>query len=389
MELLETILAQMSTVKKAQRNFIISLLMNLMCVRGKANYSNLSRYGEYHEKTYRRWYNGDFDFVKFNHIALKPLTGRLIAVQDCSFSSKSGKHTYGLGKFYNSKQGKVEKGLEISTLAIVDVDYNTAYNLSTRQTCPDTAENRVQQYISHLEQDRQLIPESVRYLAIDGYYAKTKYIDGATNLDLQLIGKLRHDAHLRWLYQGEQKPLGRNKLYDGKVKFDNLNDFDFVDEVEDVKLYTAVVNSPRFKRNLRVVYLVKQLANKVRTALLFSTDINLAAKDIYQFYKARFQIEFLFRDAKQFLGLNDCQARSRKALHFHFNAVMTALNLIKLQHRSHYHHKPHVLSVSSWKTRYANIHLLQRFSSYLGFDLSSIKFEKGFDDICNFGVIDM
>ncbi len=50
--------------------------------------------------------------------------------------------------------------------------------------------------------------------------------------------------------------------------------------------------------------------------MLFSTDLKLAAKNIYQFYKARFQIEFLFRDAKQFIGLNHCQARSQQALNF-------------------------------------------------------------------------
>ena len=35
MEILETILSQMSNVNKAQRNFIAALLMNLMCVQGK------------------------------------------------------------------------------------------------------------------------------------------------------------------------------------------------------------------------------------------------------------------------------------------------------------------------------------------------------------------
>ena len=94
---------------------------------------------------------------------------------------------------------------------------------------------------------------------------------------------------MRWLYQGTQKPLGRHKIYDGKVKFDDLNDFDLIDEI---KLYTTVVNSPCFKRNLRIVYLVKKIGEKVHTALLFSTDLQLLAKEIYQFYKARFQIEF-------------------------------------------------------------------------------------------------
>lgn len=128
----------------------------------------------------------------------------------------------------------------------------------------------------------------------------------------------------------------------------------------------------------------------MHSALLFSTDLELAAKNIYQFYKARFQIEFLFRDAKQFVGLNDCQARCRKALHFHFNASMTALNLIKLQDRLHNscgQRRP--ISVASWKTRYANIHLLERFSSWLGFDLKSIKCKDGFENLCNYGTINM
>jgi len=64
---------------------------------------------------------------------------------------------------------------------------------------------------------------------------------------------------------------------------------------------------------------------------LFSTDVNIDAKDILTFYKSRFQIEFIFRDAKQFTGLADCQARDLTKLDFHFNACLLALNLAKFQ----------------------------------------------------------
>jgi hypothetical protein len=63
--------------------------------------------------------------------------------------------------------------------------------------------------------------------------------------------------------------------------------------------------------------------------VLFSTDTELNALALHRYYKAQFQIAFLFRDAKQFTGLGDCQARSEPALHSHFNACFTALNLIK------------------------------------------------------------
>ena len=46
MNILETVLAKMSNINKAQRNFILALLMNLMRLRGKANYRNLSRYSD-------------------------------------------------------------------------------------------------------------------------------------------------------------------------------------------------------------------------------------------------------------------------------------------------------------------------------------------------------
>lgn len=196
----------MSSVNKAQRKFIIVVLMNLMRLRGKANYRNLSRYSAYHEKTYSRWFKRDFDFVKFNQLSLNHLTGKtLILAVDCSFINKSGKHTYGLDIFYNGKQGKAEKGLEISTLALIDVDYNTAYSLSTRQTCPVTEPNktRVDQYLSHIKQDYMPL-DGIHHLVADGYYAKTKFINGVTDLGFEFIGKLRHDSNLRWLYQGTQ-----------------------------------------------------------------------------------------------------------------------------------------------------------------------------------------
>jgi hypothetical protein len=390
MEIIKTILQQMSNVTQPQVKFMLVLLPLLVCLRGRANFRNLSRYSDYHEKTFSRWYRRHFDFVEFNRLSLLPLGEEaettLIAATDCSFISKSGKHTEGLSKFYNGVQGRTEKGLEISTLAVVNVTENTAYTLSTRQTVATSKndESRVDDYLDHLKQDRHTLPPQIRYLVADGYYSKKKYIDGVAALDLYQIGKLRCDANLRWLYQGEQKPRGRPRRYDGKVKFDDLSRFEAIGKLDRLQIYTAVVNSAHFNRDLRIVYLVKQVGHKVLIALLFSTDLSLDAKTLVRYYKARFQIEFLFRDAKQFLGLNHCQARCSQALHFHFNASMTALNLLKLENR---YRGGKVISISSWKIRKANAHLLERFSSYLGLDFSHIKSRPDFEQLCNYGAI--
>jgi hypothetical protein len=393
MSIIETVLHQMSSVSTPQRKFMTVLLTTWMCLRGKAHFRNLSRYSDRHEKTYSRGFRRQFDFVEFNRLSLADLFAGdtlLIAAMDCSFSEKSGKHTYGVDKFYHSTHHKTEKGLEISTLARVDVEYTTAYNLSTRQTpkLENPDETRVDGYLRHLREDRHALPETVRYLVTDGYYSKKKFTDGVVETGLHHIGKLRHDAALRFLYTGPQKPRGRRKQYDGKVKFDDVSRLEFVQETEGIRIYTAVVNSVRLKRNLRIIYLVKQDGDKVQSALLFSTDIDLSVLEIYRYYKARFHIEFLFRDAKQFTGLPDCQARSQETLHFHFNASMTALNLLKLEDRQTTTDSDRrVISIASWKVRKSNEHLLKRFSEILGLDFSSIKSTPAYETLRNYGAI--
>lgn len=393
MQIVNTILGKMSNISKPQSNFLVTLLTTLMLLQGKMNFRNLSRYSDLCEKTYSRQFRKPFDFVEFNRLAVCytiPNPHTKIGAMDCSFCDKSGKRTWGLDKFYNASLGKAQKGLEISTLAIVDVDYNTAYNLSTRQTpvIDDPQKTRIDWYLDHLKQDRHAIDPSVRYLAHDGYYQKKKFIDGVVSQGLHSIGKYRHDANLRYLYHGPQKRFGRKRLYDGKVRFDDLSRFELAATSNSHKIYTTVVNSVSLKRNIRIAYIVKQVGKKISTALLFSTDIDLPATLIYRYYKARFQIEFLFRDAKQFTGLTHCQARCKQSLAFHFNASMTALNLIKIQDRKLTENsKGHVLSVLSWKIRKFNEHLVHRISSMLGLDLTSIKSNPEYSKILNYGTI--
>jgi hypothetical protein len=395
MSTVNAVLKRMSSIKKPQRTFLIILLTTLMYLPGKATFRNLSRYSDLHEKTYSRGFRRDFNFVQFNTLSLSEwvTNGHAWAVAiECSFSPKSGQQTYGLDYFYNSQHSRSEKGLELSTLALVDVDYNTAYHFSSRQTpkLDDPKETRVDWYLKHLQDDHSALPRGVRYVRADGYYSKTKFINGVQALGLQLVCKLRQDANLRWLYQGPQKKRGRPKQYDGKVQFlqPELVRFESVGTVNGIQLYTGVINSVHFKRNIRIVYLIKPVGDRLQTALLFSTDTDLAALEIYRLYKARFQIEFLFRDAKQFTGLSDCQARGQKALHFHFNASMTALNLLKLEDRQRTQGvNRSVISIASWKARKFNQHLLERFSSILGLDFSLIKSSPAFETLCNYGAI--
>lgn len=128
-------------------------------------------------------------------------------------------------------------------------------------------------------------------------------------------------------------------------------------------LYHNVLNHVQLKHNLQVVVVVHTQRN--RCAVLFSTDVALHALRLYRYYKARFQIEFLFRDAKQFAGLSDCQARAKAKLDFHFNASLRAVTFAKLEARHQHGHRDHAFSMARLKRRAFNQHLIERICAHL------------------------
>lgn len=47
-----------------------------------------------------------------------------------------------------------------------------------------------------------------------------------------MVGKLRHDADLKYLFTGEQKASGRKRKFDGKVFNDDMRRFEPLGEIE-------------------------------------------------------------------------------------------------------------------------------------------------------------
>lgn len=400
MDLITHILEKMSTISTPQRKFLTTLLTTIHVMRGHMTFRNLSRYSDLHERTYARQFADGCDFTECNHFALTtwlPPSTTKIAVMDCTFAGKSGSHTDGLDMFYHGSHARAERGLEFSELAVADVDDGTAYHLSMKQT-PDTATlqtrlgpdaTRVDWYLSHLEDEVSCLPPDVSHLAVDGYYATIKFVDGACQCGLHVVSKLRHDANLRYLYTGTHpKRRGARKTYDGKVNLQDLSRFTPTRVSKTIMLYSAVVNSVSLTRNIRLVVVCKRQGSKLLTALLCSTDTSLPAETIYRYYTARFQIEFLFRDAKQFTGLTDFQTRSEDRIAYHVNASLTALNFLQIEDRQQAPEgDAHVISIASWKVRKFNEHQLARIMSTLGLDLSSIQLSPHYENLMNYGTI--
>jgi hypothetical protein len=400
MTVVTQILDRMSGVAKPQRKFFLTLIATMLITRGRINFLNLSRHSHLSEKTYRRQFRQEFDFPFFNRAAIEqaepdePL--RLFA-QDTSFSTKSGKQTYGLDHFFNGTASRAERGLELSLISLVDVAKNEALALSAEQTPAQSAKEkaqitrtRIDFYLEHLQRTAPYFPEAVKYGVVDGFYAKEKFVTGGCHLDYHLISKLRADARLRYLYEGKQKKRGRPRKYAGRVNLQCLHRFQVVTTDEPkITLYTKAVWSVSLKRVVRVVIVVnRKEKKKPRYALLFSTDTELAAINIFRYYKARFQIEFIFRDAKQFAGFSDCQARDKKALHFHFNASVTAVNLARITAQKEQKiDGPFVFSMASIKQRAFNEHLLDLIISKLALDQTAVKNHPHFEYLRTYGAI--
>ena len=119
--------------------------------------------------------------------------------------------------------------------------------------------------------------------------------------------------------------------------------------------------SPQFKRQMKVVIVQNQ---EKYSSILCSTDLTLSAQEIFRIYSARFQIEYLFRDGKSHMGLGDAQVRKASSLNFQNNACLTALNLLKLEHRKH-QMQQEVISIFSYKHQLYNQFLIDSVLSNL------------------------
>lgn len=335
--ILTPILANLIETNKWQRDFLIELFNSLFSRQGRFNFDNLTRYSKYNELTHRRQFSKYFDWFKFNLGFVDFTQGVFIGVIDCSFIGKSGKKTFGLDSFWSGIAGVSKLGLELSVLACIDVNSSKSYFLDATQTPPglsnkeDSKYSRVDFYLEQILDCLKYLP-SITYYVGDGFYAKNKIINGLRANGKHLITKLRTDANLKYLNQKPRQAgqKGASRKYDGKVDFKDLTKWKMIGSDEKyphLTIYSQQLFAVNLDQVLRVVLLLNTKTNKY--VLLACTDKELCARLITKYYQLRFQIEFIFRDAKQFMGLNDCQARDEDKLDFHFNASLSAVNIAR------------------------------------------------------------
>jgi len=376
--LIGAILEKMIGISKWQKVFFVEVTLLFMTIKGKVNFTQMGRYSSSQEVRFRNMFKKVFDFTTFNsYFISKHCSDELLIGFDPSFISKSGKHTPNVGYFYSGVAGTTKRGMELGCLAIIDVKQNTAYHLEAVQTPPvkknDAETGLVKQYCKIFSERINTIKKHSKILVVDGWFNKKKFIDVMLDMTLEVICRLRFDANLKYIYHGPKKiGRGRPKKYTGKVdikKIDKRIIKKCFDDGEKI-IYEGVVYSVSLKINIKLAYTeyLNEKGQVANTILYYSTNTSRCAIDIVRYYRARFQMEFIFRDGKQFTGLADCQARSVEKILNHVNYAMTAVNISKAIIRQGIDKdQPCSCSIQDIKTELFNRFLLERI--FINYDI--------------------
>lgn len=344
------------------------IVLALLSMNGRVTMLGLSRWteegGSY--RTLQRWFSSGLDWGSLMwtvvRVHLLDPQGEYVLAGDEVVVSKAGKQTHGLGRFYSSIAQRPIPGLSFFALSLVDIQQRRAYPLSVQQRLPVTTGQRVSPAPkrgrgrpkgskNHAKAIPVLSPElmlletmlrtllkrigalRVKHLVLDGFFGTYPATWMTRMCGLHLISKLRHNAALYLPYTGSKPRRGPTPRYGDKLDYTTLPHSACVSALTEgnvlLETYQLTALHKDFPDPLNVVVLVKthRKTGKRAHVLLFSTDLSLPARQLVDYYSLRFQIEFNFRDAKQYWGLEDFMHVSEQAVTNAANLAFLMVNL--------------------------------------------------------------
>lgn len=341
----------------------------------------ISRWGrEYSYKTIERFFDKKLDWLKMNWQLIKDDLGEeVILVADESTISKSGKSTHGLGYFYSGLQGRAIKSIQFLSFSLVDVENKRAYPLFTKQLNkfskiktskttnkqrgrPKGSKNKNRSNIRlqglfrvvswYLRKINKVIKvPNLRYFVYDGAFGNNAGIQSARKNNLHLISKLKKNSALYFKFDGEKNAKGRKKIYGELIDYENI-DKKYLKKSEldgDIEtcIYQMEVLNKKIYGSINVVVIVVKRGKKIAHQILFSTDTEQVYNKIIQYYSLRFKIEFNFRDAKQYFGLEDFMNIKKRRIHNFANLSMFMNNTTYLTAKENSYSKYSVNDIKS------------------------------------------
>lgn len=151
----------------------------------------------------------------------------------------------------------------------------------------------------------------VKHFVVDGHFGNNNAVQMVLQCGLSIVSKLRCDSALYFIYDGVQKKFGPDKIYGKKINYRKIPKKYLVssETKKGIKtcIYHATMVHKKLAQKLNIVIITKTnlKTGAFANVVLFTVDLKLPYEKIIEFYRLRFQIEFNFRDAKQFWGLED------------------------------------------------------------------------------------
>ena len=381
-DILPLLLSLQPALSKTNCRQLSHIVLAIFAMTGRVTQLGIARWAEKGAsyRTVQRFFQTDIDWLAVNwlffqlfHLMKEDV---LLLIGDESVVSKAGKITYGLGRFYSSIFEKPIPGLAFFNLALVSTNKKKAYPLVSHQVI--RTEEEIEQGKKRKEQKKAkkkepsekkpagrpkgsknknkaeivLSPELKRilgwgqtvmtllnkkikvvYFVLDGHFGNHFAREMTRQLGLHIISKMRSDAALFFEPTAQEKEASPNLKYGKRVNYACLPASCRVSIEEKNGIQTEIYQlrcwHKDFPELLNVVIIVKTniALGRVAHVVLFSSDLNLEALKLIEYYSLRFQIEFTFRDAKQYFGLEDFMCITKTAVDNAANLSLFMVNV--------------------------------------------------------------
>jgi hypothetical protein len=170
------------SLNKWRRDFLIEIFMLYMVIPGRINFTQMSRYSNYCEQRFRNQFKQKFNFMNYNTALVTPCIGSRTAISfDPSHIDKPTKKTPYMGSFWSGSDKCTQMGLEISQIALIDIDINQSFHLEAVQTVPvktlKTASMSLPDWYAHsIICRKQELQKLSKIVVADAFFSKKTFI---------------------------------------------------------------------------------------------------------------------------------------------------------------------------------------------------------------------
>jgi len=416
-------------IEKTKQKQLQIIIQSLLSMRGRITMLGLSRWSEKggSYSTIERFFNSKINWEEINWRFIKRHLRKDKSVYllggDEVVISKAGKYSYGLDLFYSSIENRVRKSLAFLNISLISVEDRKAYPMRNKQIVKESKEGCIKDKSSKKSKEKKkkgkrgrpkgsgnkdkksielppylkFVQKSIKktleqikgdinieYFVFDGAFGNNNAVQMVKQCGLDIISKLQKNSALCFPNEEKYSGKGAPKKYGKDIDYENLPEeylkSDVIDKDKHIqtKIYQMKMLHRKFADILNIVIIQKidTITGKMTHVNLFSTDLSLEYDKVIDYYSLRFQIEFVFRDSKQYWGMEDFMNIKKTPIYnwvnlssfminfahgLRLNPAMKNMSILDL--KAHYHGLKYVKEVFKLLPHFANDYLIEKVSS--------------------------